>query len=93
MGRPCHFMKLAPGYVLIRLAEKNTVKDGIAMADRKNYTPVTGTVEQVGNEDFFGKPLWEVGDKVFAPTVAGSDIEIDGIKFRVVHHLRILMSL
>lgn len=93
MGRPCHFMKVAPGYVLIRLADKTTVKEGIAMPDRKNHTPITGTVEQVGDPDAFGTPAWKVGEKVFAPTVAGSDIEIEGVKYRVIHHLRILLSL
>lgn len=86
-------MKINKGDILIRLDEPTTVKDGIALpSPRKSGVPMTGIVEMVGEPDEFGTPIWEIGDKVWAPAVGGQDIEHEGVKYRIVHHRRIIFG-
>lgn len=87
-------MKVAPGNVLILMDPRTESREGIAVVDRKRASaPMTGIVEQVGAEDYFGKPIWEVGDKVVVPEIGGASVEIEGKSYKIVHHCRILLGL
>lgn len=86
-------VKVAKGHVLVLLDKITNTRDDIYVVDKRRQTAAnTGVVEQVGEADELGEPIWKEGEKVWMPNVGGQDIEIQGKLYRIIHHRRIIAS-
>ena len=88
-----NMVKVAKGHVLVLLDKIANTRDDIYVVDKRRQTAAnTGIVEQVGEADELGEPIWKEGEKVWMPNVGGQDIEIQGKLYRIIHHRRIIAS-